>query len=400
MHIDLNSCFSTIEQQANPLIRDKPVAVAAYDKPSGIILAASYTAKKLGIALGTPVRDGRRICPGLIVLMPDAPKYREAHQRFREILLRYTSNVTPKSIDEFVVDFTGSEALRQGENLTDIGYHIKEDIKNYLGDYVTVNVGIGPNRFLAKVAAELHKPDGLDEIAHENLLDVYAGLALQDLPGINRRFEARLRAAGISTPLEFVAADAKFLKNFVFYSKIAYDWHRRLRGWEADDRTFTRKSIGHQYALEYKTADREEISRLLMKLSEKVGRRLRAKNLTGGGVHLALRYTNGTFWHQGQKSYHRTYSTKDIFYAAKSLVDHIIFADNVSLISVTVFNLRSINPEQLGLFEEKTHQQKRLSYAADAVNDRYGDFTIVPASMANMQQTILDRVAFGQADIN
>lgn len=400
MHIDLNSCFSTIEQQANPLIRYKPVAVAAYGKPNGIILAASYDAKALGIKLGTFVHDARRIYPGLIVLMPDPPKYREAHRRFREILEKYTDDVTPKSIDEFVVDFTGSETLRRGQTLEEAGYAIKDDIKKYLGEYVTVNVGIGPNRFLAKLAAGLHKPDGLDIIDHENLLEVYEKLELQDLTGINHRFDARLRAAGISTPLEFLAADARYLKSFVFFSKIAYDWHERLRGWEVDARAFARKSIGHQYALENKTADRAELARLLMKLAEKAGRRLRAKALTANGAHLALRYAGGGYWHHGQKSAHPLYSTQEIFEAAKNILDGTSLRGKVSLISLTVYNLRPLNPEQLELFRHLGEHQKRLATAADAVNDRYGEFTVYPAIMANMDSTILDRIAFGQADIN
>src|ERR1035441_8446113 len=93
MHIDLNSCFTTIEQQANPLIRHKPVAVAAYDTPRGMILASSYEAKALGIKLGLSVQEGRIICPELVVMMPDPDKYFDAHDRFKKLLLKYTSEV-------------------------------------------------------------------------------------------------------------------------------------------------------------------------------------------------------------------------------------------------------------------------------------------------------------------
>ena len=423
MHIDLNSCFSTIEQQANPLIRYKPVAVAAFTSDNGVILAASYEAKRLGIKLGTFVRDGRKICPELIVLMPDAAKYREAHKRFREVLLEYTSDVVPKSIDEFVMDFTGSEALRRGRSLEEVGYEIKEKIKESLGEYVTVNVGIGPNRFLAKLAAGLHKPDGLDVITHENLQEVLASVTLRDLPGINRRFEARLRAAGIANPLEFFEADGKFLKNFVFYSKLGHYWQQRLHGWEVDDREFARKTIGHQYALQNKTFDRDEIARLLMKLSEKVGRRLRGANLQAGGLHLSIRFVSSRhdefnetpqdgigwhnhagfasphrymYWNHGQKTAHPLYATQDIYVATQKLFDKVgTFPDKVSQLSVTLYDLQPTNPEQLGLFEEKTLRQKRLATAADQANDRYGEFTVVPAIMSNMDKVILDRVAFG-----
>jgi DNA polymerase-4 len=422
MHIDLNSCFSTIEQQANPLIRNKPVAVAAYTSGNGMVLAASYDAKALGIKLGINVQEARKLCPGLIVLMPDAAKYREAHKRFREVLLEYTSDVVPKSIDEFVINFAGSEALRQGRDLVDVGYEIKERIKESLGEYVTVNVGIAPNRFLAKLAASLHKPDGLDVITHENLLETLATIGLRDLPGINYRYEARLRAAGIGSPLDFLHAEGKFLKNFVFYSKVGHYWQQRLRGWEVDDREFARKTIGHQYALQTKTSDRDELARLLMKLSEKVGRRLRGAGLNAGGIHLSIRFINSEraanatetrsdlgwhtqnsfnphrylYWREGHKTSHALYATQDIFLAARELFKKAgTFPDKVSQLSLTLYDLGPTNPEQLGLFEETTLRQKRLASAADIVNDRYGEFTVVPAIMADMEKVILDRVAFG-----
>lgn len=114
MHIDLNSCFAIIEQQANPLIRHKPVAIAAYDSPGGAVIASSYEAKALGIKLGVNVREARLLCKDVIVLMPDPDKYFDAHRRFKKVLLNYTNEVVPKSVDEFVVDFTGSQAVQRG----------------------------------------------------------------------------------------------------------------------------------------------------------------------------------------------------------------------------------------------------------------------------------------------
>lgn len=406
MHIDLNSCFSTIEQQANPLIRNRPVAVGAYTRDNGIILAASYDAKALGIKLGTSVREARQLCPGIVILMPDPPKYREAHRRFKEVLLAYTDDVVAKSIDEFVLDFHGSAAVRDGRDLRDVGLEIKQRIKQQLGCYVTVNVGIGSNRFLAKLAAGLHKPDGLDVITHDNLLDVYRSADLLALPGINRRFKARLFAAGITTPYEMYQASGSYLRNFVFFSKLGHQWHQRLRGWEVDGAEFSRKTIGHQYALEHKTADREAIKRLLMKLCEKTGRRLRRHGYIAYGIDLHLRYVKGQagyyrHWHEGHKTPQPLYATQEIYRAAEAILAKVCFIDKVSLISVTVFNLQAAGdgPAQLGLFDDcggdGRQRRYRLSQAADQVNDRYGEFSVVPAIMADMDKVILDRIAFG-----
>lgn len=395
MHIDLNSCFAIIEQQANPLLRHKPVAVAAYDSPRGAVLASSYEAKAMGIKLMVNVREARMLCRDVIILTPDPEKYFDAHRRFKKVLLQYTDNVAPKSVDEFVVDFRGSPALRGGLDMPEIGYRIKDDIKQSLGEYVTVNVGIAPNRFLAKVAAGLHKPDGLDVITADNLREVYSTLELIDLPGINRRFQARLNLAGIYTPLQFLDAPVWKLKHEVFHSIVGYYWYLRLRGHEIDSVDFGRKSFGQQYALGDKTMDREQLSRLLMKLCEKAGRRLRKHDYTAGGVHLTITLEDRSYWSKSRRTRTIVFATQDIFLHAQKLLYEAPITSKVTTISVTVFDLQPASPQQMGLFDDTRLDSRSLAYAADIVNDRYGEFTLVPAIMSNMQDIILKRVAFG-----
>ncbi len=395
MHIDLNSCFAIIEQQANPLIRHKPVAIAAYDTPRGAVIASSYEAKALGIKLGVNVREARMLCREVIVMMPDPDKYFDAHRRFKKVLLNYTDSVTPKSVDEFVINFRGLPAVRRGKSLQDIGFEIKSDIRQAIGEYVTVNVGIGPNRFLAKLAAGLNKPDGLDTINGDNLRDTYAKLQLMDLPGINTRYSARLNAANIFTPLQFLDTPMPVLKKQVFKSIVGFYWYLRLRGHEIDQIDFGRKSFGQQYALGDKTSDPEQLSRLLMKLCEKTGRRLRKANFIAGGVHIWLNFENRMYWAQGKKLRQDVYSTQDIYLAAQRLLSSAPILARVTNIGVTVIDLRPSNPEQLGLFDDSRLDTRGLARAADLINDRYGEFTLVPAIMANMQDTILKRVAFG-----
>lgn len=397
MHVDLNSCFAIIEQQANRLLRGKPVGVAAYDTPRGFVLAASYEAKRLGIKLGVTVGQAKLICPDIVIMTPDPAKYREAHRRFKDVLLAYTSDVIPKSIDEFVVDFNGSPALRAGHTMAEIGYEIKDRIREHLGEAVTVNVGIGPNRFLAKLAAGLHKPDGLDEISHENLEATLKDLELIDLPGINVRYNARLQSYGIKTPLEFLAADSTFLHKVVFRSIVGHYWYLRLRGYEIDAAPTLRRSIGHQYALSRKTSDKTKIARLLMKLCEKTGRRLRKNNLYASGIALYMPYEDRNYFAHSHKVESRLYSTYDIYHAALRLLGQADITADVRGISVTVFGLHPWNPEQLNIFQDyRTFAaDKRLSDAMDRINSRYGEFVVTPADMADMRGTILDRIAFG-----
>lgn len=395
MHIDLNSCFAIIEQQANPLIRHKPVAVAAYTTPRGAVIASSYEAKRLGIKLGVNVREARLLCKEVIVMMPDPEKYFDAHRRFKKVLLNYTDDVTPKSVDEFIIDFTKSQAIARGKSLVEIGQQIKHDIKEAIGEYVTVNIGIAPNRFLAKVAAGLHKPDGLDVITGHDIRDVYENLKLMDFPGINHRYNARLNINGIFTPLQFLDTPAVKLKKEVFKSVVGYHWYMRLRGHEIDNRDFGRKSFGQQYALGDKTKDKEKLSQLLMKLCEKTGRRLRKKDYSAGGIHLWLNFENRMYWAKGRKTKVAIYSTQDIFLHAQRMLNEAEIPTRVTNIGVTVFNLEKAKPTQLGLFDDTRLDTRSLAIASDIINDRYGEFTLVPATMANMQDVILKRVAFG-----
>ena len=217
MHIDLNSCFAIIEQQANRLLRGRPVGVAAYDTPRGFVLAASYEAKAKGIKLGVNVEQSRTLAPDIVIMTPDPAKYREAHRLFKKVLLEYSPDVTPKSIDEFVLNMENSPILRNMRKETQkmsgqdklemhnqamlaIGKEIKIKIRRRLGEWVTVNIGIATNRFLAKYAAGFDKPDGMTLIDYRNLHSKYENMKLTDLPGINRRYRVRLRAQGIYTP--------------------------------------------------------------------------------------------------------------------------------------------------------------------------------------------------------
>ncbi len=153
--------------------------------------------------------------------------------------------------------------------MKEIGDEIKLKIYERLGEAVTVNVGIGPNRFLAKYAAGFNKPNGMTLIDCTNLRDYYTDQDLVDLPGINVRYRRRLFMAGITTPIEFLEAPMELLKKRVFKSIVGYYWYLRLRGYEIDTAESKRGSIGHQYALSRKTTDMNELERLLLKLCEK-----------------------------------------------------------------------------------------------------------------------------------
>jgi DNA polymerase IV len=346
MHVDLNSCFATIEQQANPLLRGKPLVVAAYNSPNGCVVAPSIEAKQYGIKTGMTVRDAKLLYPDVIVRTPDPAKYRAVHLQFRKIFQDYSPDVTPKSIDEAVIDFTDTSALFN-RTLPDIGREIKRRFREEIGEWMQCSIGIGTNRFLAKLAASLEKPDGLTVIDHTSVLKVYQAVSLLDLNGINTRYQARLNASGIFTPMEFYEESLDTLKKQVFQSILGYYWYLRLRGYEIDQVDFGRKSFGHTYALGKQTNDPKELSRLLMKLCEKTGRRLRHAGYAAQGVHVSCVYTDFSFWHTGRKCDVPVYTTREIYLKALRLLNQSGYPKQVRNLAVSVYDLVPHQSEQL-----------------------------------------------------
>jgi DNA polymerase IV len=178
------------------------------------VVAPSIEAKQYGIKTGMQVWEAKLLYPKVIIRTPDPAKYRAVHLQFRTIFTDYSPAVSPKSIDEAVIDFTDTAAL-YNRSLTEIGREIKRRFREEIGEWMSCSIGIGTNRFLAKLAASLKKPDGLETIDHTNALSVYNRVGLLNLSGINTRYQARLNACGIFTPREFFQASLDTLKKQV-----------------------------------------------------------------------------------------------------------------------------------------------------------------------------------------
>lgn len=394
MHIDLNSCFATVTQQAFPHLRGKPLVIAAYNSPRGCVLAPSIEAKKLGIKTGMRVMEAKLICKDVIVRTTDTQLVRDVHMRLKRICSDYSVSITPKSIDEIVIDFNPM-ARNLKRELVDIGRDIKQRLRVEIGEWIKASVGIATNRFLAKTAASLHKPDGLDVITHDNIRSIYSQMKLVDLCGINTRFEARLNTCGIFTPLQFLDAPVHKLKNEVFKSIVGFYWYKRLRGWEVDDIDFERKSFGQDYALGKHTSDAQELSRILMKLCEKMGRRLRKSGNSAKGIHVALVYKDYTFWHRGRLMNDEMYATHELYRGAQIIFNQQPERKVVAKVSVSCYGLTPSSKSQMSLFEEDDGKTRKVSDALDSINNKYGEFVITPALMLGMDNTVVDRIAFG-----
>ena len=387
MYVDINSCFASIEQQENPLLRRKPLVVAAYVTPNGCVLASSREAKVLGIKTGMRVKDAEKICPNISVLPCDPPKYRKVHAKLEKLLSDFSLKVVSKSIDEFVFKV----ALG---NPWENALHVKRRIKQEIGEWITVSIGISTNRYLAKIASNLQKPDGLVEINRDNYLNVYSKLKLTDLTGIKLRNEARLGSAGIYTVLDFYNSPLQKLK-FAFGGVGGFYWQKRLHGYEIDDFPSQRKSIGNSYA--FPNSNIPPIP-ILAKLIEKTGFRLRSLGYKARGVSFMISYQNYKFWHKSLSLERLIFDSRDIFkYVCKLFSACPIKDSPIREIAVSVFNLTKNDSLQLEMFAD-IEKNLKLVKSIDKLNSRWGNFTVSHANMADTGKYVHDRIGFGSVN--
>jgi DNA polymerase-4 len=293
-----------------------------------------------------------------------------------------------------VIDFHGTRENINRRPLAVIGQEIKQRLRDEVGPWMKCNVGIAPNRFLAKTAASLHKPDGLDVITYKNLRPTLANLELTDLTGIAERNQARLNAAGIYTPLQLLDAAPDTLVRKVFRSVCGEDWHKRLRGWEVDDMEYSTKTIGRQFVMDDYSASEEKVRNRLAHLCESTGLKMRHKGFCARGISLYIQYKTGDAWHSRKAFKSSFYTTPEIFRRALLLFNQHPRHDYVVMISVSCYLLEPANSNQMSILEE-VNKEAYLTEAIDEINDRYGNYTVTFANSLGANKQIKQKIPFG-----
>lgn len=423
LHIDMNSYFASVEQQANPHLRGKSVSVCAYLSPKGCIIASSMEAKLKGIQTGCLAYQAQELDPQVVLVQNDPAKYRTVTKKIFQILSEYTTDLETYSIDEAFLDITelikvkkeGKMNKAKGMNVNldfklakEIGQEINFRIKSEIGSWLKSSIGISRTRFLAKLLSDNGPKDSaMIKDLHE-IPEFIKNLELTDIWGINWRMQLRLQKFNIYTPLDLYQSQAHQLLQDL--KKPGYYLWAGLHGIKAGPSRLARssgeagsfktqdnpKSVGHSYCLSKQTTDKEYLARILMKLCEKTGRRLRELEFDASAVSVYWSYVGGGHGGKSKRLYAPIYESWDIFKQAWQPLQDLDLPGKVRMLAVSVSSFVP-RTRQLNLFrpvEIKENKKYSLSRALDEVNNKYGEFTLIRGSMWNTGDNAPDRIGF------
>lgn len=363
LHVDLDAFFASIEQRRNPQYRGKPVIVGGLGS-RGVVSTCSYEARRYGIHSAMPMAQARRLCPGGIFLPSDMDYYQEVSAQIHTLFYDFTPVVEHLSIDEAFLDMTGCEHFY--EQLQDMGSAVKAKITSKVG--LTASVGIAPNMFLAKLASDLKKPDGLVIINESNMQTMLDPLPVSRIWGVGTQTQKQLRRYGIQTIKDVRTRTPQFLEQIL--------GNGGLLIWELangiDHRTVTpdseAKSIGHETTFPTDISDIADVKRVLANHAAAIGRRLRAKSLSAQTITLKARYSD---FHTVTRSITKDYTFQDddtIYYEACDLLDKLPRGNSpFRLLGISVSRLTP--QQQASLFN--TQAKYKLSCALDRLTDKY-----------------------------
>ena len=372
LHVDLDAFYASVEVREHPAFAGRPVVVGADPRGGrgrGVVAAASYEARAFGIHSAMPISQAYRRCPQAVWLRPRMRLYAAASARFMAILERYTDLLEPLSIDEAFLDVTASRALfGDGEA---IARRIKREVRAEEG--LTASIGVAPSKFLAKIASDLRKPDGLVVVPADGIAGFLDALPVQRLWGAGPRAMAGFRQLGVST----IGAVARLPRERLietFGESLGAHFHALASGEDAravvPDRR--RKSVGHETTFLEDVRDRAVVRRTLLALVEDVGRRLRRAGLRGQVVHLKLRGADFTTVTRQETLPSPADTTDAIWPAADRLLtkaDDGAQAIRLIGVSVSVFD----GERQMALFEPPgVERARRVARAVDTLVDRFG----------------------------
>jgi len=385
LHCDLDAFYASVEQREHPELRGKPVIVGGLGHERGVVSAASYEARAFGVRSAMPLRMASRLCPDGIFVRGDHEKYGEASEAVMALFAEHTPLVQPISLDEAFLDVTATAHLFGGP--VAIARALKALVRERLG--LVLSVGVAANKLCAKVGSDLRKPDGLVIVEPGTEAAFLAPLPLSRLWGVGPRTREVLEGWGLRTIGELAAFDVHTLEaRFGAHGTAIAE---RARG--IDDGIVepmeAAKSIGHEHTFDRDTLDPAEVERMLLRLAEGVGKRLRAASVRGRTITLKLRVAPFETRTRQRTVAEPTDDDLTVFRVARSLLREVLRDDKtqgrvspVRLVGVQASGL--VAGAQLGLFDAA--RAARLNAALDAVRAKFGDDALDRASARDTQR--------------
>ncbi len=380
--LDLNSFFASVEQQLNPKLRGKPVAILPSLTPYTSVIAASYEAKKFGIKTNTKAIDAKKLCKDIIFIPANHKNYVEFHHKIIEEIDHHILIQNVLSIDEVACELQGEEKTLEGSMA--LSKKIKKGIQQNVGEAIKCSIGVAPNKFLAKIASDMQKPDGFTYLDFNNLEERLLSLNLRNIPGIGKNMEFRLKNDGIFTMQDLLSLEPKHMRKIWHSVQGERLWYL-LRGYNLPDVETKKSTIGHSHVLAPEFREKTRAKIVAHRLTLKAVSRLRRIGYYASIMFLSIR----TDKDKKLKTYREFFRASDNFTFLKKLEDmwqELISKtnknDKIKKISISLFGLIEEDKIYSDLFDEANDmklvkKQEKASKAMDKLNAKFGRDTIV-----------------------
>ena len=393
LHVDVNNAFlswTAVEKLKNGEtidIRTIPAIIGGDEaQRKGIVLAKSNIAKQFGIQTGEPIFFARKKCPNIQIFQGDFNVYRKYSNALYNLLLEYTDKIERYSIDECFLDLTGY--IPKTRKLIDVAYEISKRAREELG--FTVNIGVAPNKLLAKMASDFEKPNKVHTLYQEEIETKMWILPVSELFMVGRRSLPKLQKMGIKTIGDLAKSDEKLLiKNFGKYGKMIWEYSNGIDNEEVNYIKEKPKNIGNSITLPYDYNDIEKIEEVLLALVEQVSYRLRNQEMFANVVNVQIKTNEFKVFSHQRKLDFATDSTKIIGKEAKKLLTEIYNNTPIRLIGISVSGLVEKEERQISLFENvENEKQKKIDSVLDNIKEKYGYEAITRAGKMQVDKNI------------
>ena len=408
LFLDMNSYFASVEQQVKPDLRGKPTAVVTVDADSTVCIAASYEAKAFGVTTGTALGEARKKCPDLNVVVARHELYVEYHEKIKKAVEQNCLHISKiVSIDEMECRLRGRDM--QLSNALALAHQVKQAIRS-VGETLRCSIGIAPNRFLAKVASNMQKPDGLVTLTLSQLPEVLFSMKPRNLPGIGHRMEQRLLNHGIATMEQLWRLDMDQMTQ-LWGGVLGARFWLKLRGSDFDERESPTSSISHQHVLPPELRTREQACAVGKKLLHKAAVRLRQAKLWTSAMVIYVLFSRDHNSRDGDSKDYWMHHDRPVWEAnlrfpscqdTMTLVN--VFQEawkdcpkrRPVMVSVALMDLVPENMRNMTLFDEMYGGEKldRLADAMDRINAKYGSTTLYLGGIHKVREAAPPRIAF------